>query len=51
MLSEILGIAESEALHKVKKTGDVIIPNVTLEEAKVYKKMFEQRNLNVKITS
>lgn len=51
LLSEILGIAESEALHKVKKTGDVIIPNVTLEEAKVYKKMFEQRNVNVKITN
>lgn len=51
LLSEILGIAESEALHKVKKPGDVIIGNVTLEEAKVYKKMFEQRNLNVKITS
>lgn len=51
LLSEILGIAESEALHKVKKVGEIIIPNVTLEEAKVYKKMFEQRNLNVKITS
>lgn len=51
LLSEILSIAESEALHKVKKPGDIIIPNITLEEAKVYKKMFEQRNLNVKITS
>ena len=51
LLSDILGVAESEAIHKVKRVGDIIIPNVTLEEAKVYKKMFSQCNLNVKITN
>lgn len=49
ILSEILGIAESEALLKIKKTGDVIIQNVTLDEAKSFKQLFEQKKLNVKI--
>lgn len=49
VLSEILGIPESDALLKVKKTGDVIIQNVTLDEAKSFKKLFDQKNLNVKI--
>ena len=49
VLSEILGIPESDALLKLKKTGDVIIQNVTLDEAKSFKRLFDQKNLNVKI--
>lgn len=51
ILAGILGIPESESLQKVKRTGDLIISGVSLEDAQKYKKEFEQNKIRVKIVN
>gem|GEM_PF-6458399 len=51
ILSGILGIPESESLQRVKRTGDLIISGVSLEEAQKYKKEFELSKIKVKIVN
>ncbi len=49
VLAKILEIPESEASEFVNRRGDLLLEDLTLEEAQSYKSLFDAKKLNVKI--